>query len=509
MNKSRTWRKIAFSDLGMLVMMALALFIFHMLTNHQYGFHRDELATIDDARYLDWGYVAYPPLTPFLGRVSMELFGSSMVSVRIFAALAQSLVLILAGLMVRELGGSRLAQVLGALAVAIGPISLVQGSLLQYVSFDYLWWVLIAYLLLRLLKSEDPRWWLAIGAVIGLGMLTKYTMVFYTAALVGAVLITKARRFLASPWLWAGVGLSLLIFLPNFLWQMRHDFISWMYLNYIHVRDINAGRTSDFFLEQVAVGINILTLPLLVAGLYFFFFHPLGARYRLIGWLYLLVFVFFFVMQGRGYYLGGAYPMLLAGGALVWDKWVARLSLNKRRFALGGSFSAAAVGGVIASLLFLPLTPINSTLWNIGNDTYDIFSEELGWEELVETVAGVYSALPPKERSVAVIFAGNYGEAGALNLYGPAYGLPEAISSINSYWLRGYGDDSAPRTVIVLGEGRADVEQVFKQCELTTGPFTNRYNVENEESSAYPGVWVCHEMRKPWPAIWQQLQEFG
>lgn len=121
MNKSRTWRKIAFSDLGMLVMMALALFIFHMLTNHQYGFHRDELATIDDARYLDWGYVAYPPLTPFLGRVSMELFGSSMVSVRIFAALAQSLVLILAGLMVRELGGSRLAQVLGALAVAIGP----------------------------------------------------------------------------------------------------------------------------------------------------------------------------------------------------------------------------------------------------------------------------------------------------------------------------------------------------------------------------------------------------
>src|SRR3990172_6227317 len=165
MNKSRTWRDILFSDIGILSLMALAVFLLHMLTNGQYGFHRDELATLDDARYLAWGYVAYPPATPFIGRISMELFGLSLVGVRLFPALAQSLVLLLAGLMVHELGGSRLAQVVGALAVAIGPVSLNQGSVLMYVSFDYLWWVLIAYFAIRLLKSEDPRWWLGVCTV--------------------------------------------------------------------------------------------------------------------------------------------------------------------------------------------------------------------------------------------------------------------------------------------------------------------------------------------------------
>ena len=509
MNKNNSWRQVLFSGTGIIILLALALFIFHMFTNHQYGFHRDELATIDDARYLDWGYIAYPPLTPFLGRISLELFGLSMVSVRVFPALAQSIVLILGGLMVRELGGSRLAQVVGALAVAISPISLVQGSLLMYVSFDYLWWILIAYLLIRLLKSDDPRWWLAMGIVIGLGMLTKYTMVFYAAALAGSVLLTKARRHLASPWLWAGVALSLLIFLPNLLWQIRHDLISWTYLNFIHQRDIHIGRTSSFLLEQVLIGVNPLTVPLALVGLYYFFFNPEGIRYRLLGWLYLLVFAFFFFMEGRGYYIGGAYPMLLAGGTILWEKWIAALQLPVRRFALGGTYTALLLGGVIAALLFLPLTPINSPIWKMGDDTYQIFREELGWQELVETVAEVYSGLPSDERSQAVIFAGNYGEAGAINLFGPEYGLPKAIGSINSYWLRGYGSDPSPGTVIVLGESGDELAYFFDDCKLATGPVTNRYNVENEESSAYPGVWVCHGMRKPWPEIWDEIQDFG
>ena len=508
MNKSRTWREIVFSDLSLLSLLALAVFLLHMLTNGQYGFHRDELATLDDARYLAWGYVAYPPVTPFLGRISLEIFGPSLVGVRVFPALAQSLVLLLAGLMVRELGGSRLAQVVGALAVAIGPVSLNQGSMLMYVSFDYLWWVLIAYFAIRLLKSEDPRWWLGIGTVIGLGMLTKYTMAFYTAALVGAVLITKARRYLASPWLWGGVALSLLIFLPNLIWQIQHDFISWTYLNYIHERDIRIGRTSTFLLEQIVMGINIFTAPLLAAGLYYFFFHPQGARYRLIGWLYIHVFTLFFVMQGRGYYLGGAYPMLLAGGTVLWDKWIAGLSLNNRRFALGGTYSALAIGGVISALLFLPLTPVNSPVWNTANNLLELFSEQLGWQELVETVAGVYADLPEAEKPQAGIYAGNYGEAGAINLFGPAYGLPEAISGINSYWLRGYGNPP-PQTLIIVGEQRDDVERYFEQCELAFGPITNRYNVENEETRDYPGVFVCRGLRRPWPEIWEELLHFG
>ena len=509
MNKSRTWRETLLSDTGILILLALALFIFHMLTNNQYGFFRDELATVDDARYLDWGYIAYPPLTPFLGRISLELFGLSLVGIRVFPAIAQSVVLILGGLMVRELGGTRLAQIIGALAVATSPISLNSGSLLSYVSFDYLWWILISYLLIRLLKSDNPRWWLAIGAVIGLGMLTKYTMVFYSAALAGSVLITKARRHLASPWLWAGVGLSLLIFLPNLIWQIRHDIISWTYLNFIHARDVRIGRTSSFLLEQILVGVNFLTIPLVLAGLVYFFFHPEGARYRLLGWLYLLVFAFFLFMEGRGYYIGGAYPMLIASGTILWSKWITSLKPTPRAFAIGGTYTLILLGGTTAALLFLPLTPINSPIWKMGDDTYQVFREQLGWEELVEAVAGVYSSLPADERSEAVIYAGNYGEAGALNLFGPAFGLPNAIGSINSYWLRGYGSDPSPETVIVLGESGDDLAYFFEDCKLATGPVTNDYNVENEESSAYPGIWICHGMYRSWPEIWDEIQDFG
>src|SRR5512137_132506 len=168
MNTTRTWRTFVLSDLGILILLALARLALHSLTNGQYGWHRDELATLDDARYLAWGYVAYPPVTPFIARVALELFGPSLVGVRFFCALAMSVALVLTGLMARELGGSRPAQIVAALAAAIAPAALSEGNFFQYISFDYLWWVLIAYLMLRLLKSENPRWWLGIGAVIGL-----------------------------------------------------------------------------------------------------------------------------------------------------------------------------------------------------------------------------------------------------------------------------------------------------------------------------------------------------
>jgi hypothetical protein len=410
--------------------------------------------------------------------------------------------------MVRELGGSRATQIAGALAVASSPIALNNGSILTYVCFDYLWWVLIAYLLIRRLKSEDPRWWLAIGAVIGLGMMTKYTMAFYAAALAGAVLVTRSRRDLLSPWLWGGVALSILIFLPNLLWQIRHDFISLDFLGSIHARDVADGRTDLFLLEQLLLGNNPFLLAMTAAGVYFFLAHADGARYRLLGWLYVLVFVLFLVMRGRGYYLGAAYPMLTAGGAILWERWIASLAQFKRRLALGGTYAAIILGAGLAALLFLPLTPVNSPVWKAGDATFELFREQLGWEELVQAVAGVYNDLPAEERALTGIYAGNYGEAGALNMYGPAYGLPEAISGINTYWLRGYGDPP-PQTLILVGESLEGAGTYFESCELAAGPITNRYGVENEESSSYPGVLLCRGLKQPWSEIWPEILHFG
>ena len=238
-------------DLAALVCLAMATVLVHVLTGHQYGFQRDELATLEDARHLAWGFVAYPPVTPFFGRLSLILFGTSLMGFRFFAAVAQAVALVFVGLMARELGGRRGAQLVAAAAGV--PFALGGGALMQYVSFDYLCWVLTAYFVIRLLKSEDARWWAAIGTAIGLGMESKYTMGFFVIAIVAAVVVTPARKYFASKWLWVGVALSILIFLPNLIWQAQHHFVSLDFLKHIHTRDVGEGRADGFLIQQLKI----------------------------------------------------------------------------------------------------------------------------------------------------------------------------------------------------------------------------------------------------------------
>src|ERR1700679_605653 len=209
------------SSNSILVGIALAVAFIHVATNSRYGFHRDEFQFLSDARHLDWGFVAYPPVTPFLERVGLQLFGVSMVGLRLFSVIAQSVAIVVTGLMARELGGGRLAQITAAFVVATSGLPVFEGTEFQYSSFDYLWWVLIAYFVIRLLKSDDPRWWIAIGVAIGVGLQTKYTICFFIAGILGGMLLTHARRYFLTGWFWGGAGVALLIFLPNLLWQVR------------------------------------------------------------------------------------------------------------------------------------------------------------------------------------------------------------------------------------------------------------------------------------------------
>ena len=282
MKSAQSLKNFILSDLGVLIALALLKLVLHTLTNGQYGFHRDELAMWDDARFLDWGYVAYPPVTPFIARIELVLFGNSLAGFRFFAAVAQSIAIVLAGLTARELGGRRPAQLLAAFAVAIAPPSFISSTMFQYVGFDYLWWVLTAYFVVRLCKSQDARWWLAIGATLGVGMMTKYTIAFYIAGIVAGVLLTQNRKHLASPWLWGGVGLALVLFLPNLIWQIQHNFISLQFLASIHARDVRIGRTDGFLVEQLIVSANPFTLPLWIAGLYYFLISPSTKPYRIL-----------------------------------------------------------------------------------------------------------------------------------------------------------------------------------------------------------------------------------
>ena len=498
------WMRTRFrADIAALLGIAFMVALVHLLTNGRYGFHRDELQTLSDARHLDWGFVAYPPLTPFLERIGLDLFGVSLVGLRLFAVIAQALAIVITGLMAGELGGGRLAQVAAALSVALSPLPLFEGTEFQYTSFDYLWWVLVAYFIIRLLKTGNPRWWLAIGAVVGVGLMTKYTMLFFVAGILVGLLLTPARRFLANWWLWAGVGLALLIFLPNLIWQVRHDFISLHFLRQIHVRDVGEGRANGFLRDQFVLCANRFTAPLWIAGLLGFL---RDRRYRLLAWMYLVPLALFLLSKGRGYYLAAAYPMLMAMGATLAERWLGSLPRWWRWTVETAYFTLLVAWGMYICTAILPLAS-SGPLKNFALENNGELREEIGWDELVKTVAGIRDWLPPEQQKHVGVLAGNYGEQGAIEILGPPYHLPAPISMTNSAWLRGY-PEPPPSTLIVLGFSREQAEKAFTSCRLA-GHNGNPYGVENEESKDHPDIFVCGSPHKSWPEFWEDYQAYG
>jgi len=486
-----------------LLAVAAAITLIHLLTNGRYGFHRDELQFLSDARHLDWGFVAYPPLTPFLEHIGLSLFGLSLVGLRLFSVLAQAAAIVVTGLMARELGGQKLAQITAALAVALSPLPIFQGTEFQYSSFDYLWWILIAYFVIRLLKSENPRWCLAIAAATGIGLMTKYAIVFFLAGVVGGLVLTRARRFLFSRWFWAGIALALLICLPNLLWQAHHNFISYQFLQHIHVRDVGEGRAEGFISGQFWLCVNLFAAPLWIGGLIALLRNP---RYRMLAWMYLIPLALLFFAKGRHYYLAAAYPMLLAMGSVTGERWIDSLPRWGRRTVEAVFFTGLAA---CAAFVFAVILPLQSTgpLRDFALKNNGDLREEIGWPELVNTVAAIRDSLSANQQSNVGIVVGNYGEQGAIEMLGPAYHLPLPISLTNSAWLRGY-PAPPPTTLIVVGVSREDVDKIFTGCRLA-GHNGNSQGIKNEESQYHPDIFVCGSPQLPWPEFWKNYQSFG
>jgi hypothetical protein len=486
-----------------LIGIAGAVLLLHILTNGRYGFHRDELQFLSDARHLDWGYVSFPPLTPFVEHIALALFGLSLVGLRLFSAIVQAMAIVVSGMMARELGGGRLAQITTAFAVAFSPLALFSGTEFQYTSFDFVWWLLIAYFVIRLLRTENPRWWLAIGACVGIGLQTKYAIVFFIAGILGGLVLTRARRYLKSGWFWGGVGIALLIFLPNLIWLVRHDFVSYHFLQHIHKRDVGEGRADGFLKDQLMICINVFATPLAVAGLIHFL---RDARYRMVAWMYLITFAIFWIAKGRGYYVAGAYPMLLAMGAVRGERWLARLPQWGRRSVEAVFFSGLAVGAAYICAVVVPLSA-SGPLRDFALKNNGDLREEFGWDELVKTVAGIRDSLPADQQASLGILVGNYGEQGAIEMLGPAYRLPAPISMTNSAWLRGY-PAPPPTTLIVIGYSAERADRDFAGCRLA-GHNGNALRIGNEESKYHPDIFVCGPPRQTWPEFWKNNQRFG
>jgi len=495
-------RSLRRDDLGLFAI-AAAIAVAHIATNGRYGFHRDELQTLSDALHMDWGFVAYPPFTPFVERIGMALFGHSLIGLRMFSVLAQSTAVFITGLMAREFGGGRRAQLTAALCVALAPLSMFEGTEFQYSTFDYLWWVLIAYFVVRMLKSNDPRWCVPMGAVVGLGFMTKYTMGFYVAGILGGMALTEARRFFSNKWFWIGAALAFLICVPNLIWQLHHNVISLRFLQHIHARDVGEGRSEGFWRDQFRINTNLASAPLWIAGSVFLL---RDRQYRMLAWMYVIPLVVFAATKARFYYVGAAYPMLLAMGAVASEHWILTMRRGWRWTVEAALLTGVALCGIYFALVVIPWAP-GGRLKDFALENNGDLREEIGWDDLVQAVAGVRDELTPQQKQNFGVVVGNYGEGGAITILGSKYHLPPAIQLTNSGWLRGY-PPSRPDTLIVVGWSQQQVNDAFTACRLA-GHSRNSLSVKNEESEDHPDIYVCGPPKQGWADFWRTHQRFG
>jgi hypothetical protein len=301
------------------------------------------------------------------------------------------------------------------------------------------------------------------------------------------------------------VATLLLIFLPNLIWQVRHHFVSLEFLKTIHARDIRIGFTNYFLPGQFIM--TLLAFPLCIAGLYFCLFLREGRRYRALGWMYLIPLTIFMIAKARQYYLAPAYPMLYAAGSVWGEQWLTTLRARRARVIRAVGWTALAIDIAVAAAIALPMEPVNSGWGRIAMKINGDYRDEIGWPELIQTLAQIRNSLPEAERARAGILAANYGEAGAVNLLGPQYGLPPVISGGNSFWAHGYGDPP-PETVIVVGFSRKFVERNFTSCQLVAKVW-NEFGVENEETRDHPDIFVCRGLKQSWQEFWRTFQYFG
>lgn len=431
-----------------ILLIVLLQFVLHMWVAAHDNFFRDELYYIAASRHLDFGYVDFPPLVALTVAGARLLLGNSLIALRLLPALAGVLIILLTADMVAKLGGGRLAQILAAFAVALGPVFIGSSGLMGMDPFDQLWWTLCAWTLVQLIRKQEPRLWLLFGLFAGLGLLNKLTMGFYAGALVLGVLLSNQRKLLFNRWLVFGGMIALLLISPYIIWNAQHGFPTLEFTKVYSSGKTFQASPFEFFIQQF-VTVNPLALPLWLGGLYFLFFTTAGKPYRAFGWAYLFLYVFFMLQKAKFYWLSPAYPALFAGGAYALE-----LLVNKRprlNWLQPATIWTIAITGLLLMPFAIPILPLQTFLQiNAQSGGTQVKSENLatsalpqnfadryGWPELAASVKQAYDTLTPQEQAETCIFTANYGEAGAIDFYGPALGLPKAISGHNSYFIWG------------------------------------------------------------------------
>ena len=493
---------------------ALVKLAIHLLTANRYGYFRDELYYIACGEHLAWGYVDHAPMVAWLIKLSRTLFGDSLFALRLFPAFAGAAKVLLTGLIARELGGRRFAVALACVCVLVGGY-LALDSFFSMNAFEPVFWMGCVYFIILAIKHDQPRYWLWFGLLAGLGLENKHSMLFFGAGIFAGLLLTRSRRFFASKWLWIAGALALVLFLPNVIWEYRHDWATLELLRNVQTSGKNVVLSPLAFIAQQIFILNPLTLPIWLAGLWFFFFDRDGKQFRLLGIAYLVVLVLMIVLKGKNYYMLPIYPMLFAGGAVWWE----RLLATRRRFnwlKVTYPVLLVLVGAVFAPML-APVLPVETYLryqrglgfeppkTEVGHvgPLPQHFGDRFGWPEMVQQVAQIYNSLPAGERTKTGIYANNYGEAGAIDFFGPRYGLPKAISPHQSYFFWGPRDYTGEQ-LIVLQSKREDAERNCNSVEAV-GTVGHPLAMAEEHYT----IFICRDLKQPLKELWPRLKHWN
>ena len=506
---------------------ALATLVFHIYFNNRYGYFRDEFDYMSCGDHLQWGYVDQPPLIPFLIHFCRALLGDSLRAIRFIPALASSLLIVQTAVLARELGGRRFALLLSAICALVAPQYLSNGSLLGTNCLEPNLWMGCAYFAILAIKKNDPRYWLWFGVIAGLGLEEKYSIAVFGLGMVVGLLLTEHRRVFLDKWIWLGGLAAFLIFLPNLLWNIHYD---WPFVQLMHNiraegRDVVLGPF-DYFVQQTLL-VNPLTAPIWLAGLFALLFAKPLRPYRVLGWCYLVCYIVFFALHGKNYYLAPVYPMLLAAGAVTIESALdgqredrsredhpqtgrPRLQWLKPAIAIvllvNGAYLAPVVVPILTPegfLAYAKTLPFKLPVMEHSHARAALpqwYSDQFGWKEIADEAAVAWNRLAPGERPDCGIFAQDYGQAGAIDFFGPRQGLPASLSGHQTWYLWGPRNYSG-NCLIVLGDRRERLEQLFEHVDYVGLSADNPWALETQIS-----VYICRGskfggLRALWPQI--------
>jgi hypothetical protein len=500
------------SDLSIAWSLAAAVVLLQMLTNGRYGYFRDELYFLACSDHLDWGYVDFAPLVTLLARISRFFLGDSLHAIRFLPALAQGAQILVTGLIARELGGKRLAIFLSCLCVLFAPVILGNATRLSMNPFEPLFWMGAVYFLLRAIHLNQPKLLLASGALLGLGLENKHSTAFFLVSLTIGLLLSPSRRLLVSKWFWLAAALALLIFLPNLIWQYTHHFPTLEALSNVRKTHKNIELPPLSFLRQQIMMLLPVSAAVWIPGLVFFLFSSRVGNYRFLGIAYLVFLAIMITLHGKDYYLAPVYPMLFAAGGVFWEVTIAaRAKLRWLRIALPAMVVAL---GAIAIPLNVPILRVDRIVPYMNalgitmsrtevQDSGPLpqhFGDEFGWEEMVAATAQVYDSIPAEERAKTGILAGTYGDAGAIDFFGPRYGLPKSISPHQNYYYWGPREYSG-EVLILLHYQLADARRGCQSVQV--GPTLNNPYAMHEEHYT---ILVCRGSKLPLAEAWPRLK---